>query len=380
MTGREKIEAALSGDGTAEIPAVICYEGIFIRDHWEQLTPYPWWYQQAPDIERQMAWRREMIGRVGQDWFALPGSYPRSRRQHLSIDVRDDEAFLVNDRTGRRDKLTKPKISGWSPYGGLHSAKPKNLAKTLSEIDEMIPVSSGPAPQSIMADDRDDLASSLLKDFGATLYPICHVSSPLWCTYQLWGFEGMMTMIAQQPELVKHACRRFLARNVRSVHEVANRGAAGIWIEECMTDMISPQAFGALCVPFVRSLVDEIRSAGLKSIYYFCGDPAGKWNHLLSVGADALSLEESKKGFEIDIEHTVERVQGRCAVLGNLDAINLLPTASEEQLRDEIARQISAGRRNGRRFIMSLGSPVTPGTSVQRVRLYCDLVHELGRG
>ena len=59
MTGQQKMEAALSENGTAEIPAVICYEGIFIRDHWEQLTPYPWWYQQAPDIERQMAWRRE---------------------------------------------------------------------------------------------------------------------------------------------------------------------------------------------------------------------------------------------------------------------------------------------------------------------------------
>jgi uroporphyrinogen-III decarboxylase len=80
----------------------------------------------------------------------------------------------------------------------------------------------------------------------------------------------------------------------------------------------------------------------------------------------------------IDIEDVVERVQGRCAVLGNLDAMNLLPNASEEQLRAEISRQIAAGRRNGSRFIMSLGSPVTPETPVKRVRLYCDLVHELG--
>jgi len=46
-------------------------------------------------------------------------------------------------------------------------------------------------------------------------------------------------------------------------------------------------------------------------------------------------------------------------------------------LRAEIARQITAGRRNGSRFIMSLGSPVTPGTPVVRVRRYCELVREL---
>jgi len=28
---------------------------------------------------------------------------------------------------------------------------------------------------------------------------------------------------------------------------------------------------------------------------------------------------------------------------------------------------------------MSIGSPVTPGTSVERVRLYCELVRELGQ-
>jgi uroporphyrinogen-III decarboxylase len=47
-------------------------------------------------------------------------------------------------------------------------------------------------------------------------------------------------------------------------------------------------------------------------------------------------------------------------------------------LRAEIARQIAAGRRNGGRFVLSLGSPVTPGTPMERVRRYCDLAHELG--
>jgi uroporphyrinogen-III decarboxylase len=252
------------------------------------------------------------------------------------------------------------------------------MAQTPDEIDLLIPVSHNFDPANAVADGRDDLANALLAEFGEYLYPICHVGSPLWNTYSLWGFEGMMTMIATQPELVKHACLRFLARAIYTVRAAAALGAAGIWIEECMTDMISPQAFASLCVPFVQLLVQEIRSAGLRSIYYFCGNPAGKWEQLLSVGADALSLEESKKGFMIDIEEVVDQVGGRCAVLGNLDAIYALPNASEKQLQDEIARQIAAGRRNGSRFVMSTGSPITPGTPVEKVRLYCDLVNELG--
>ena len=78
----------------------------------------------------------------------------------------------------------------------------------------------------------------------------------------------------------------------------------------------------------------------MKSIYYYCGDPTGKWDHILSVGADALALEESKKAFTIDIEDVVERVQGRCTLLGNLDAVGILQNGSEKQLRTEISRQI----------------------------------------
>ena len=76
----------------------------------------------------------------------------------------------------------------------------------------------------------------------------------------------------------------------------------------------------------------------------------------------------------------VEAVDGRQVVLGNLDALGLLETGSEADLRTEIERQLAAGRKNGSRFIMSLGSPVTPGTQVERVRLYCDLVHQLAGG
>ena len=378
MMGRQKIKAAFSKDGTPEIPAVICYEGIFIRDHWDQLTHYPWWYTQTPDIEHQILWHREIMENIGQDWFRLPEFYSKGERKIFSIEQWTEGVFSIDRRTGKARKLIEPQVGGWSISKHLHSVKPRHLAGTFDELDDAIPVPGDFDKHRFIADGRNELAVKLLGEFGENLYPICHVGSPLWNTYQLWGFEGMMTMIATRPDLVKHACRRFLARSIYNVYVASALGAAGIWIEECMTDMISPEAFELLNVPFVRSLIEEIRAQDLKSIYYFCGDPSGTWDQLLSVGADAISLEESKKGFVIDVKDVVEQVQGRCAVLGNLDAINTLPNASEEQLRDKISKQIAAGRRNGSRFIMSLGSPVTPETPAQKVRLYCDLVHELG--
>lgn len=379
MSGRQKIEAAFSKQGTPEIPAVICYERIFIRDHWPQLTSYPWWYRQGPDLERQMQWRRQVIGRIGQDWFRLPRCLPIEDRQSLSIDVRPEGVFQIDQRTGQAEQLIEPRVGGWSPLEDLQSHRPKQLAQTPSEIDQLVHISADCSPEKVGRDGSDELAARLLEEFGANYFPIASACSPLWACYELWGFEGMMTMIAEKSDLVAYASDRYLQQSLSKVWQAAALGAGAIWIEECMTDMISPAAFASLNVPPLRKLVEAIRALGMKSIYYYCGNPAGKWNHILSVEADAISFEEGKKNFQIDIQEVVARVAGKCTVLGNLDAVAILQNGSEEQLRAEIARQIAAGRRNANRFIMSLGSPVTPDTPVERVRLYCDLVHQIGR-
>lgn len=378
MTGRQKIECAFSPDGTPDIGVVIPYEGIFIRDHWDHLTSCPWWYIHSPSIEYQLLWRREVIANTGYDWIGLPSFHSREERRCLFIDDRADGIYLVNHRTGKEVLLQKPAIGGWSHTSKIESVHPIRLPHTFSEIEEAITEPSVLDAEEYRRSGLADLADRILSEFGDDLFPIYSVGSPLWMCYSLWGFEGMMRMVAEQPELVEFACERFLLRACRQVRVAAVLGCAGVWIEECMTDMISPVAFDRLSAPYVRRLCEEIHSAGMKSIYYFCGNPADRWEAILSVPFDAISLEESKKGFVIEIEDVVEKIGGRRVVFGNLDAIRTLQDGTDDELRDEIERQICAGRANGSRFVVSLGSPVTPLTSVQRVRLYCDIAREVG--
>ena len=379
MNPIDKFKSAFSLDGTPEIPAVICYENIFARDHWSELTDKPWWYQESPEIDQQVAWISDVITETSLDWFRVPMFYSREERRHIVIEPRSGGVFRVDRRTGSEEMLEKPRISGWTATSQTESPHPAHPADTPDEVDREIPVPDVFDPNELIVQGNNDLALEFMKEFGGDVFPYRRVASPLWLCYSLWGFENMMIMIAAKPELVAYASNRFLEMSLRSVHEAAVLGARAIFIEECLTDMISPSDFKSLNLPFLHSLVDEIRLLGMRSIYYFCGNPSGKWELLMDAGADALSLEEGKKGFEIDIENVVEIVDGRCTVLCNLDAIGVLQNSTEEELRAEIRRQIAAGRNNNGRFIMSIGSPVTPGTPANRVRLYCDLVHELGK-
>jgi len=388
MTGQEKIEAALSLEGTDQIPVVICYEGIYIRDHWAELSDCPWWFPHSADLEHQKAWMSEVTPRIGQDWMYLESCYSREYRKHNRIVVQDDSVFLETidptiGKPGERKPLAKPEIGGWENMiarsGGDRSTewRVEPFANTPELIDYALPQLPEFEMEGFIQAGQRDLADWQLEAFGDR-FPIRHISIPLTDCYYLWGFEGMMEMVAERPDLVAYACERYLSRAIRQARIAKALGAKGIWLEDCFTDMISPDAFESLNLRYARQLVEEIHSLGMSSIYYFCGDPKGKLDLILASGAQALSLEESKKGFVIDIEEIVEKVAGRCAVLGNLDAIQLLPKTSEAELRAEICRQIRAGRRNKDRFIMGIGSPVTPGTSVERVELFCEICREEG--
>jgi len=375
MTGRQKIEAAFSAEGTPAFGAVTCYQGIFLRDHWEQVTDSPWWALESPDPAAAAKPWSDMLRKTEEDWFTLRIGLPRRRRSEIAIEVTPRGVFRVNRSTGERKEISRPPIGGHQPKGS--GWRPPAIGvKDTSELDALIPTQTA-SPEG-PDDGRFDLPRILLEEFGGEKLPFMHTATPFWRCHALWGFEELMRGLIEFPDLIRHACRRFRDMAVAEIHEASLAGAAAIWIEECMTDMISPAQYREFVLPDVRDLTDAIRGAGMFSIHYYCGDPATRWDILLQTGADAIALEEGKKGFKIDIEEIVERVAGRMTVFGNLDAVGVLERANENGLRREIERQCRAGRKNRSRFVMSIGSPVTPATPPDRVRLYCNIVREVG--
>jgi len=146
-----------------------------------------------------------------------------------------------------------------------------------------------------------------------------------------------------------------------------------------MVDMISRRAFEAINLPLIQAMVEEIRRLGMHSIYYYCGDPKGKLDLLLETGADALSLEESKKGFY----HRYPGLSGVCGwPLRPAGKPGCHPLYCRGQTKRSCARR-SIGRSrpvgaNRGRFVMSIRQPGDTRHIPERVRQYTDLTHALG--
>lgn len=282
--------------------------------------------------------------------------------------------LLVDTRTSRAEEHRRPPVGG---FPDETFARPARLAETVEEIDGLVPLPDA-HPDDVVREGRTELAQLLRAATGRTRMANHRTETPLFSCTRMWGFEGTMLMIATRPDLVRHACERHLARAVHRVAEAARLGAEVIWIVDAVTDMIAPRDFAALHVPFVARLADRVRGAGMKSVYSFTGNPGGKLDLILDAGADALALEESKKGFEIDVARIADRVRGRITLFGNIDPYHVLEMGSEELVRAEVRRQLEAARRNGGRFVTCLGGPITPGTTAAQVSRFCRISRELG--
>jgi len=381
MTPREKMTAALSPEGSPELPAALIYHSLLLRDLWDQLTDQPWWtaYESDPDLLSRPA--IDMYARLNDDWFRLFPCAPRAVRSALRLEREGDRVFRVNTATGERTELHRPPVGG-DQSGAAHSKDGMlndctNRDELDALLDRLLPATEGHTRPS--EDGRADAPRRILARFAAHKLPYVYIPVPTWRLFSIFGFENLMRGAYDFPETIDYANRRLLEYHLRSVEESADLGAECIWLEEAMTDMFGPEQYRRNVFPSVRRMTEAIHAAGMRAVHYFCGDPAGKWEMLLDADTDALALEEGRKGFENRIEEIVERVGGRMTVFGNLASWEVLERASDDDLRAQIARHVRAGRRNRSRFVMSLGSPVTPGTSLARLNRYCELAHALGR-
>lgn len=374
VTGRESILAAFDSAGAPEFGVVSCYEGIFIRDHYAAITRAPWWDEMtAPVLARDFA------AASGLDWLGVDACASRAERARRRLEQRADGVWRVDAATGRETRL-EPPLPGGTNTGCASSqhTDPGSLPTTRREIDALVPLQPDFDRPAFLAEGRQDAAVAV-RAAAPELLLYSHILSPLWSLYLLFGYEGMMVLLGQDPGLAAYAAGRVAVNTAQRIRMIAALGADAVWIEECITDQISPALYREINVPLLQRCAQEIRSCGMKSIYYYCGNPADRLDSILAAGADAIHFEESKKNFTIDIAEVIGKVRGRCVVFGNLDALRLLQDGSGDALRAEVRRQLAAGRANGGRFVTSTGSPITPATSVDRVRRYADIARELGK-
>jgi uroporphyrinogen-III decarboxylase len=362
--------AAMTGDLEDGFPVVACYTGILLRDHWEQITTRPWWILEGIDLPGRLAVEEDFQDKLDPDWVTCGMIRPRDWRENHEIQCEGGRVFVVDKTTGEKTEICRP-----PPGGNKISMLQKPRIESRRDAEGLVDVTE----ERVFRENGSlDLVRLFNGRFGREKLLFTHIGTPFWSVLlSYFGLGGMLRGLFRMPDLIHEILEEVTRAKIETIRAYSSEGVECFWIEECLTSAseISKTQYHDFVLPYTKRLNDEIRRLGGRSVYYICGDVRDRIDLVIETGPDCISLEESKKNFEIDIEWVDREVDGRSCIFGNLDSIGVLQDGTGGELRSEIRRQIGVGRRHGK-FVMSLGSPVTPKTPVERIREYVDISRE----
>ena len=227
-----------------------------------------------------------------------------------------------------------------------------------------------------LASGRLDLARRLLARYPNNLPLYVYDSTPYNSLLGTFGFQDMMTAMLEHPDLVHRllaARAPVLSAGFAAAQEL---GVGIVFIEECLAsaDLISPQCYREFSFPYTKQMLEYYEELGFRTVLYFSGNLMPLLSELNQLPFTGLSFEENRKDYGTDLVE-VRRGLPDKVLFGNVDAA-WLETATDDEVRIEVRRQVRVAGQEGR-YALSVGSPFTPGTSLERVRFFCEATRGL---
>jgi len=372
MTGKERIHAALEGKPVDRMPVTALYNQLYHLDHFEELTgrPQPWlsqWLHASP--EEHFDTYRMIVEKAPFEILQPQGAPPREVRENVEIVEKDGELFRHDKKS---DTCTRIDGSTRSGHATDDYANETQYVFDKKDAAEKVKITKAEA---LIASGVYDYVEAAVANLGRDHFVLAGgVVGMLYPCSNYVGLTNLFAMLIEQPDLVEYMCRRMLENNIEIIRAMASSGADGIYIDDAMAtnDMISVAHYERFCLPYMKEMVREVQSLGRKAIIIYFGGIDDRLQQIASIGADGLSMETSMKGYVNDIGEVARSIGNRVSLFGNIDPVNMLQNGTDAQLEAAMKLQAKAGA-TARGFIMCTGSPITPGTRLERVRRFIEL-------
>jgi hypothetical protein len=366
MNSKDKMNAVFNGAKLDSFPVVVPYTDLLHRDRWEEITKQPsWTYFEWLKMEPKEHCKEyeRFLEILPFDWITPCWANPRQDRETMEIIKKDDGSYLV------KEKGTVREIPD-----DLHHLTPppreERVVYTKKDVDEQVEVISAETLASL---GHLDYIEEAVKSIGDRCFITAVVSDTFAECYEYVGISNLFTLLYEEPELIHYLSEKLLAKVTEEIRALGKVGVDAIFVEECLntSDMLSPAFFHEFAVPYTRRIVDEVQSQNMKAILAYFGGVADRVEAINSLGADGLLVETSMKNYVNDLAEIGAKLTGSTCLFGNIDPYGVLEKSSDEGLKQKIEEQAAVGRKIMKgRFIISTGSPVTPKTTLERLRSF----------
>ncbi|MCX5642583.1 MAG: uroporphyrinogen decarboxylase family protein [Candidatus Omnitrophica bacterium] len=230
--------------------------------------------------------------------------------------------------------------------------------ETLKNLKMPDPEKSGRMPMKLEAIRR-------LKDnFGDTICVVGGNAAPYTSAGLLYGLEKPMTMMFEDPDLLKDTIDFFVELQTRWGLAQIAAGADAIWLGDCnaFSGMLSPKQYREFAFTPCQKVVAAYKKAGGMT---FLHNSEISLPHIAlecELGADVISI-----GPGADFAQVKAATEGKTCIMGNLDPIEVLLKGSPELVAAEVERIMAIGKK-GAGYIFDDGEMIPRDVPVENMR------------
>jgi hypothetical protein len=375
MNNKQRVHASLEGKPVDRYPVTASYNQLYYQDHFAELTGKPQWEMERwlyADPQEHLQVYLHMVELAPFEILQPQPAPTREERANTAFVIRADHPF-------RYDKQAHTYVSLGTESGHARDYAANEIQHVFDKAD---------VKERVKITKADTLIASGTNDYIEATVAACGefefiLSGGLVGTIYSCGLhtgqKRLFEMLIDQPALIDYLCQKITEQNIEIIHQLATAGGDAIYIDDATatSDMISVRHFERFSLPYMQEMVKEIHRVGHKAIVIYFGGIADRLDQIAAIGADGLMMETSMKGFINDIGATVHQIGHQVTLYSNIDPITVVQDGTDAALEAEIKRQIAAGRQ-GRGFILSTASPITPSTPLSRVQRFLELSYRLG--
>lgn len=209
-----------------------------------------------------------------------------------------------------------------------------------------------------------DAISKVRKEFGDNICVCGRTAAPFSSTSLLYGIEESMLLMFSDPDLLKKTCDFFIDLQFMWGKAQFDAGAHALWIGDCnaMSNLISLKQYSEFAFEPCKQLIERYKEIGVLTFLHASEEKPEYIEKQSTIGADALSV-----GPGIDIEIAKSLTEGKIALIGNLDPLNVLQRATPQKVSEETKRIMSIGKRNGG-YMFNTGEMVPRDTPIENMQ------------
>ena len=391
MTPKERMLKALIGEKKDVLPAAPCYLSLYLADverayYIDQYRncmkgreQYPVDHDQDTHFRLQALVHSYDVLKTRPDWIEIWPGTSKAWAERTEILLRDGILYYQDKLSG----VCVPMQAISMPYGDEPLSDATLVSRDIWDISEQIPSREDVEAQMPIVSAEEwlsrgdfDLPLKVVADYGDRYFISTILDTPYSDSYEFLGFRGLMVFQRRNPDLLQYLLERRLMQSKEVMAAWAATGIHGVYVEEVFSgaDIISPQSYEQFVFAYNQPYFQHMRSLGLLPIHYVCGDVLPRLEYMVQYDIAAVAVEESKKGFRIEIADVIERVAGRKAVFGNIDAVRFGIHATPEEMSAEVRRQAGIGEQ-AHGFIASTGSPFPLETDPRMVDALVTAAH-----